>query len=131
MFLYRKEDNTRTYLRIGACVCWFVAFIYVFTLLCMWRSLQISLAVLESASDFVGSNLRIVFVPLVFFVINMIVFIAWILAIVAVFSSGDIDNSSSDGSQLKTVKWTDTTRGLVYFMGFGILWIIAFLIACA
>lgn len=128
---FRDGDDTKTYLRIAAGVCWFFAFIYCACLICMWKSLQISLAVLECASDFVGSNLRIVFVPIVFFVMNVIVFIFWILAVIAIFSVGEIDNSSTSGSQTKTVKWNDTTRSLVYFMVFGILWIMAFLIACA
>lgn len=83
---------------------WIVAALYVVGLLCLWKSLQISLAVLEAASDFVGSNLRIIFVPILFFILNIIVFCCWIAGILTVFSVGDIDNGP-EGSQYKTVKW--------------------------
>lgn len=71
---------------------WVLAGLYVISLLCLWKSLQISLAVLEAASDFVGSNLRIIFVPILFFILNIVVFCCWIAGIIFVFSIGDIDN---------------------------------------
>lgn len=77
------------YVAIG---CWVVAGLYAISILCLWRSLQVSLAVLEAASDFVGSNMRVVFVPIVVFLLNGIVFICWIAGIVMVFSVGEIDN---------------------------------------
>jgi hypothetical protein len=52
----------------------------------------VSIAILEAASDFIGSNLRIVFVPIVVFFINMITIVCWIAGIITVFSVGDIDN---------------------------------------
>lgn len=85
---------------------WVLAFIYMLALFCLWKTLQISLAVLEAASDFIGSNLRIVFVPLLFFVLNIVVFCCWIAGIIAVFSVGEIDNGPP-GSQYKTVKWNE------------------------
>jgi hypothetical protein len=57
------------------------------------------------------------------------VFVFWILAVIAVFSVGEIDNGP-EGSQSKVVKWNEQTRQTVYFMSFGILWIISFMIAC-
>ena len=85
---------------------------------------------LEAASDFVGSNMRIILVPMVFFVINVVVFVCWTLALIMVFSVGDIDNGP-EGTQYKVVKWNQNTRSMIYFMAFGILWILSFLIACA
>ena len=72
--------------------CWIVSVLYVIALACMWKSLQISLAVLEAASDFIGNNLRVMLIPIAFFVYNVVVFICWIAAIITVFSVGDIDN---------------------------------------
>jgi hypothetical protein len=109
---------------------WFVAGLYVVALMCLWKSLQISIAVLEAASDFVSSNLRIMFVPVVFFILNAIIFVCWLASLIYIFSVGDIDNGPI-GSQSKVVKWSKTTRSCVYFVGFGILWIFSFMIACA
>lgn len=115
----------------GAIIVWVVAFIYMLVLLCLWKSLQISLSVLQATSDFVGSNLRIIIIPILSFVIQTIVFVMWIAGIIMVFSVGNIDDSGVPGSQLKTITWSQTTREMVWFMGFGILWILSFLIAAA
>jgi hypothetical protein len=66
--------------------------IYVLAILCLWKSLQVALTVIEAASHFVGSNMRVIFVPVVFFAINLTVFVAWATALVYVYSVGDIDN---------------------------------------
>ena len=85
--------------------CWILALLYVIALICLRKSLQISLAVLEAASDFVGSNLRIVLVPVLFFFIKLVIFICWVVGIITVFSVGEIDNGP-EGTQYKTVKWS-------------------------
>jgi hypothetical protein len=89
---YPSENQAGTYLKWVAIGVWIVAALYVVALLCLWRSLHISLSILEAASDFVGTNLRVVLVPIAFFIVNVIVFLCWILALIYVFSVGDIDN---------------------------------------
>lgn len=74
--------------------------------------------------------MRIMQVPVFFFFWNVVIFIGWIAAVVMVYSVGDIDNGPP-GSQFKVVKWNQTTRDLMYFMFFGILWLVAFVIACS
>eukprot|EP00347_Sterkiella_histriomuscorum_P005869 403354968 len=127
---YPTSSNLRNGLKYASGGVWLLALLYVLALLCLWKSLQISLAVLEAASDFVGSNMRIIFVPILFFILNIIVFSCWIAGIILVFSVGDIDNGP-EGSQYKTVKWNQNTRSMIYFMVFGILWILSFMIACS
>ena len=47
---------------------------------------------LQAAADFVGTNMRIMQVPVFFFFWNVVIFIGWIAAVVMVYSVGDIDN---------------------------------------
>ena len=128
--IIRPANNLRNTLKYVAIGVWVLAFFYVIAILCLRKSLQISLAILEAASDFVGSNLRIILVPVLFFILNIIVFSCWITGVILIFSVGDIDNGPA-GTQYKTVKWSDTTRQMIYFMGFGILWLLSFMIACS
>jgi hypothetical protein len=72
------------------------------SIFCMWKSLQISLAVLEAASDFIGSNLRIIFVPVLFFVVQVVTFCCWTFGMICVFSIGQIDNGPA-GSQFVVI----------------------------
>jgi hypothetical protein len=126
---YRDGNTSRYWLKILAFIIWFVAFLYFTAMLCMCRSLVISIAILEAAADFVGSTFRIILVPIIFFFINFAFFFAWAYGAVCVFSIGTI-TSRAAGSQIKHVEWDTQTREMMYFMFFGILWIMAFLIAC-
>jgi uncharacterized membrane protein len=58
----------------------------------MCKSLQISIAVLEAASEFVSKNIRIIGVPFIFFLVSLATFICWLAAIICLFSVGEIDN---------------------------------------
>lgn len=89
---YRDESPAKMKLKYVAIGLWILAGLYVIALLCLWKSLNISLAILEAASEYVGTNKKIILVPIVFFIFNFLIFIMWILAIVACFSVGDIDN---------------------------------------
>ena len=73
--------------------------------------------------------MRIVGVPVFSFIVQGIVFICWIAGLIYLFSVGNIDDSGPDGNQIKTVTWSQATRNMVYFMCFGILWVLSFLIA--
>ena len=97
---------------------------------CLWKSLSVSIAIMECASDFVGSTKRSVFVPAGSFVILMIAFVCWIASMVCVASIGKITGNEG-GSQVRHVEWNEATRGLVYFTFFGFLWVAAFIIAAA
>lgn len=66
-------------------------------MLCLCRTLVISIAILEASADFVGSNFRIILVPIIFFFINFAVFALWAVGAVCVFSIGEIE-SLGDGS---------------------------------
>jgi hypothetical protein len=107
---------------------WAIAGLYLLAMICMCKTLIISIAILEAAADFVGSTFRIISVPIIFFFINVAVFFLWIVAAVCVFSVGEITPGTD--TQAKHVVWDQTTRNMMYFLGFGILWIMAFLIAC-
>jgi hypothetical protein len=87
-----------------AFVIWIVAGLYLLAMVCMCKTLIISIAILEAAADFVGSTFRIISVPIIFFFINLAVFFMWIIAAVCVFSIGTIE-SVTPGSQEKHVVW--------------------------
>ncbi|TNV81603.1 hypothetical protein FGO68_gene10682 [Halteria grandinella] len=108
---------------------WGLSCLYLLIFSCQWKSLQIALTVLESASDFVGSNLRLLLVPLIAFVFHLAFLVAWIAGTVMVVSIGEIDNGPP-GTQYKVIRWDQGTRYMAYFMGFGGLWVNAMVIAC-
>lgn len=53
-----SEDNpaeSHDYYIFAALGCWLVGFLYMIAIFFLWRSLSISIAIIECASDFVGS----------------------------------------------------------------------------
>ena len=66
-------------------------------MLCLCKTLVISIAILEAAADFVGSTFRVILVPIIFFFINFGIFALWAVGAVCVFSIGEIE-SAGEGS---------------------------------
>jgi hypothetical protein len=68
----------------------FAAFVsaglYYIFLVCCFKQLRISIAVIETAADWFADTKRIVFVPLGYFSIGILVFAAWACALVMVGS---------------------------------------------
>lgn len=85
-------------MRILAVVIWGVAFLYVVTILCLCKTLVISIAILEAAADFVGSTFRIILIPIIFFFVNFAIFFLWAFGAVCVFSIGTIETVNDGGS---------------------------------
>lgn len=108
---------------------WALSALYLVIFSCLWKSLQIALTVIQAASDFVGSNLRVMLVPLIAFILHLAFIVAWIAGTVMVLSIGEIDNGPP-GTQYKVLKWDERTRYMAYMMLFGGLWANAFIIAC-
>ena len=95
---------------------------------CCFKSLRVAIAVIETAADYFADTKRVIFVPLAFFFMGIIILIGWIAAAFCVSSIGTIQVDSI-ASQTKTIVWADSTYYMMYFMIFGIVWLLAFVIA--
>lgn len=109
---------------------WSVALIYYLILACNWKSLKISIAVIETAADFFADTKRIALVPLFYFVIWCGVFVAWAWALCGVASISDSEITvSSVQFQTKDVHRGENTNWCIAGMVIGMVWISAFIIA--
>jgi len=113
--------------------CWILAFLYMVAIFFLWKSLSISIAIIECASDFVGSQKRSVFIPIFSFLVMLVASICWIGGMICIASVGKISTKGpeTDGSQIRHVVWNEQVRGMIWYMFFGFLWIMAFILACA
>lgn len=91
-----RTNEYNGWVRALAISIWVVAGLYLLTMLCMCRTLVISIAILEAAADFVGSTFRVILVPIIFFFINFIVFFGWAAGALCVFSIGTIESTGGD-----------------------------------
>uniref|UniRef100_A0A7S3RN90 Choline transporter-like protein n=1 Tax=Strombidinopsis acuminata TaxID=141414 RepID=A0A7S3RN90_9SPIT len=100
---------------------------YCLCIACNFRSLQISLAVIETAADYFAQTKRILIMPVIFFFMALIWFGLWLGGFMTICSIGDI--YVTGGSQYKNVEWSSGTTTMVWFMIFGLIWTISFIIS--
>jgi len=56
---------------------------------CNWRSLRISIAIIETAADFFSDTKRIVLMPLLYFTVWVLIFVFWLWGVSGVASITD------------------------------------------
>jgi Plasma-membrane choline transporter len=69
-----------------AAICWTVASLFYLMIACNWKSLRVSIAVIETAAEFFSDTKRIVLIPLIYFSVWVGVFIFWIWGLAGVAS---------------------------------------------
>lgn len=117
-----------TYLQWITILSWIFAGIYYIVIVCSFQSLRVAVAVIQTASSFVADSKRLIFVPVLYFGIAMICSAMFVAGAVCVASIGDIqvDNAAY---QSKSIEWSSQTEYMFYFMIFGFLWVLAFIMA--
>ena len=103
--------------------------IYLLVMICYFQSLRVAIAVIETAADFFADTKRIIFVPLIYFLVGIVFFVMWVAGIICVASVGPISVESVE-SQSKDIEWDSFTTYSMWYMGFGIVWLVTFIIAC-
>jgi len=78
-----NQSDTLFWSAIGM---WILAALYYLVLACNFRSLRISIAVIETAADFFTDTKRIVLVPLIYFVIWCGIFVFWLWGLAGIAS---------------------------------------------
>jgi len=84
------EDGSRNSFTAGALctasACWIAAGLFYIVMFCNFKSLKISIAIIETAADFFADTKRIVIVPLGYFSLWVLVFVFWIWGLTGVCS---------------------------------------------
>ena len=80
--------------------------------------------VIDATSDFLWKTKRVILVPILYFIINILVFVTWAVAFAGVLSLNKI---KADKLHTKDLEWTGSNRGLALYMIFGLFWLTAFM----
>ena len=87
------QKNTNTYnstlLMWIAAICWILAGLYYIVIACNFKSLRVSIAIVETAAEWFTDTKRIVLIPLVYFCLWVGVFVFWIWGLAGVASISD------------------------------------------
>ena len=65
-----------------------LAGLYACFMLCCWKNISLGASIMEAASDFVGSNLRIITLPIFAYIIALIFFAYWIVTAIYLYGVG-------------------------------------------
>lgn len=88
-----SRESVRWY-KVTYYTCWIFASLYCLCAMCKFHSLRVSIKIVEVASDFYGQTKRMIFIPLMYFLIGVIIFVMWLFALACVCSLGEIEASS-------------------------------------
>ena len=86
--------------------------------------------VIDASADFLAGTKRILLVPGLFFILQIITVLIWVSAMMFVLSMNEItvDETIPQG---KNLEWTEKTQYMALYMLFGVLWICAWFEYCS
>lgn len=121
-----KEKKNYQYAMIGAIISWVIAFLYLCFICCCWRNISLGASIMEAASDFVSSNLRVILLPILAYMVSFLYLMWWIFSATYLYSVGEPEFKNN--SPIANIKWRPEIRYAMWVYLFGFFWIIAFLI---
>lgn len=85
---------------------------------------------MEASSSFVKSNLRVLWLPILSYLVCVPFVCYWVVTAVYLYSIGEPEFDQSNGgvSPFANIIWADQTRYMIWFFLFGLFWGIAFII---
>lgn len=89
-----------------ASICIFAIFLLL--VLCFCKKINIAIAIMKAAGDFLKSNLLIIFVPIITLIIDAITIMGWLVVMLFLASCGTISSTSTANSYIPfgLVDWT-------------------------
>lgn len=87
---------------LAICACCFLLCI-----MCTFKSLKLAIDIIDAASDFIYKTKRVVLVPVLYFLISVGVFCAWLACVCCVLSLNEIYASDGDWGipQMRSLDW--------------------------
>ena len=95
---------------------------------CYWADMQIAIAVIDSAADFVMATKRLVLVKIASFIFGFLFIILWFYGLINIISTNDVQTVLNEtGNYEKDVVWNGSTTVLTLIMILGLIWMVSFL----
>jgi len=88
------EDEARKFLA-GACLLGLLTFVFGLAVCCGFNSLRTAINVVDASADFLRRTKRILLVPILYFLLNVLVVFAWVVIVACFNSMGDITAETS------------------------------------
>ena len=123
-----EEDQTKkTLFCVLFWVCVVIAFIWLIFVLIMCNRIRLSIALIQIASKYINSNCSVLWIPFIFFILNIAYIAYWVILSVYLYSSGDFDKENS--KIFANFKWKYEIRYLWWYHLFSLFYIYALISA--
>jgi hypothetical protein len=113
----------------GGCVLAVLSVLFAIAVCCGFNSLRTAINVVDASADFLRKTKRILFVPILYFLLNVLVVFAWVVIVACYNSMGTITADVGEIPQFRKCTFaghhTDHTL-VAWALFFGLLWVVAF-----
>jgi len=89
----------------GAFIAWGLAFLYFCFIICCWKNISLGASIMEAASEFVTGNLRVMFLPIISYLVCVPYIVYWVVTAVFLYSIGE--PYFKPNMFVAEIKWTD------------------------
>jgi len=122
----KESDNYKV--ALGAMIVFAIfTVLFIVCICCMWKAIALGAAIMETASDFIGENKKVVILPFMSYLFSVPIVLWWTASSIFIYGLGEPKFMAD--SFIADVEMSDQTTYLFLFMMFGMFWIVAWLIA--
>ena len=102
-------------------ICLVFTIIFIIFILLMCNRIRLSMAMISVTSQYINKTIAIIFIPFLFFIIELLWIVYWIFLSVFIYSTGDFDEKGS--KVIASFKWNAGIRFSWWFHLFALLYI--------
>jgi len=117
-----KESNDYKFAMFLFIVCAILTVAYMILVCCMWRAIALGAAVMETASDFIGDNKKVVFLPFIAYFFCLPIVAWWTATSVFIYGLGTPEGKvDSFVCNIALLNKVSTCSGTAYLACSGLL----------
>jgi hypothetical protein len=114
----------------AAIVLGILAALFGLAVCCGFNSLRTAINVVDASADFLRKTKRILFVPVLYFFLNVLVVFAWAVIVACFNSMGEITAETGHIPQFRKCTYSEANKdrnfSILAALTFGLLWVVAF-----
>lgn len=120
-----KEEDSK-YALYGAITSWVVGGIYLLFICCCWKNISLGASIMEAASAFVTSNVRVIFLPITAYIVCIPYMAYWMVTACYLYTCGTPEYKNL--SFIPNIVWEQKTEIMWWYFVFALCWCVAFFI---
>lgn len=101
---------------------------YMILVCCMWSAISLGASVMETASDFIGENKKVVFLPFFAYLMCLPILVWWTVTSIFIYGLGTPE-FNPEGSFVCKIAASQQSEYMFWYNLFGLFWLVAFIIA--